>query len=64
MEPGCHVAANMTRNPPEVMRGDCGEAARKAGTCKYNTKIVGVDANEETDGIFYVMSAWGRVVAS
>ena len=30
MEPGCHVAANMKRNPPEVMIGDCDEAKRAA----------------------------------
>lgn len=60
---GCHVAENMTRNPPEVIRGDCPEAARQKGQCQYNTKIIGVDANEETDGGFYVISAWGRVVA-
>ena len=57
LEPGCHVAANMTRNPPEVLRGDCPEPLRAKGACKYNTKIVGVDANEETDGGFYVISA-------
>merc|ERR1719460_1708912 len=62
LEPGCSVALKMTR-PPEVLRGDCPESARKAGRCHYNTKIVGVDANEETDGAFYVIEAWGRVVA-
>lgn len=60
---GCYVAKNMTRNPPEVITGDCPEAARQKGQCQYNTKIIGVDANEETDGGFYVISAWGRVVA-
>lgn len=63
LEPGCSIAKNMKRNPPEVLRGDCSEAKRKAGVCRYNTKIVGVDANEETDGGFYVISAWGRVVS-
>ena len=59
---GCHVAKNMTRNPPEVIQGDCPAAARQKKQCQYNTKIIGTDANEETDGGFYVMSAWGRVV--
>ena len=61
--PGCSIAGKMKRNPPEVLNGDCPDAARKKGTCKYNTKIVGVDSNEETDGAFYVIAAWGRVVA-
>ena len=34
---------------------------RKSRACKYNTKIVGVNANEETDGAFYVIAAWGRI---
>ena len=61
--PGCSVALNMSR-PPEVLRGDCPESARAAGKCKFNTKIIGVDANEETDGAFYVISAWGRIVTA
>ena len=63
VKPGCSIGKNMTRNPPEVLQGDCPEAKRKAGKCQYNTKIIGVDANEETDGGFYVIAAWGRVVA-
>ena len=62
IETGCSVAGNMKR-PPEVLTGDCPEAKRAAGNCSYNTKIVGVDSNEETDGAFYVIAAWGRVVA-
>jgi len=62
LQPGCGVALNLTR-PPEVMHGDCPEASRKAGSCAYNKQIVAVDMNEETDGAFYVMVAWGRVVA-
>ena len=62
VEPGCSIGKGMRRNPPEVLYGDCNQAARKAGTCMFNTKITGVDANEETDGAFYVMVAWGRVV--
>jgi len=58
---GCSVAGNMSR-PPEVLVGDCPDAKRKAGTCKYNKKIVGVSSNEETDGTFYVIAGWGRVV--
>ena len=30
---------------------------------RYNTKIIGTNANDETDGAFYVIAAWGRVVA-
>lgn len=63
VEAGCSIGKGMVRNPPEVLKGDCPEAARQAGTCAYNTKIVDVDANEETDGAFYVIAAWGRVVA-
>lgn len=62
IETGCSVAGNMKR-PPEVLTGDCPEAKRAAGNCSYNTKIVGVDSNEETDGAFYVMAAWGRVIS-
>lgn len=60
--PGCSIGNGM-RRPPEVLVGDCPDAARAAGSCKYNTKIVGVSANEETDGAFYVIAGWGRVVA-
>jgi hypothetical protein len=63
VEAGCSIGEGMVRNPPEVLTGDCPEAARTAGTCAYNTKIVGVNANEETDGAFYVIAAWGRLVA-
>ena len=45
-EPGCSVGASMKRNPPEVLIGDCPQSKRQAGTCKYNTKIVGVNAYE------------------
>lgn len=59
--PGCSIALNMTR-PPEVLIGNCPQSDRTAGKCKYNTKIVSTDNNEETDGAFYVIACWGRIV--
>ena len=58
---GCSIALNMTR-PPEVLKGNCPESDRTSGKCKYNTKIIGTDNNEETDGAFYVIACWGRIV--
>ena len=51
------------KRPPEVLNGNCPDADRKAGKCKWNTQIISVSANEETDGAFYVIAAWGRVIA-
>lgn len=62
IEPGCQIALNMSK-PPEVIYGDCTEEKRKTGSCNYSTEIIGVDTNEETDGAFYVIGAWGRVIA-
>jgi hypothetical protein len=63
IKPGCAIALNMTR-PPEVLIGDCPEDKRTSGACKHNTKFVGVNTNEETDGTFYIIASWGRVVTA
>ena len=51
LEPGCQVALGLKR-PPEVLVANANLTA-----------IISVDNNEETDGAFAVIAAWGRVVA-
>jgi len=53
--PGCELGLGI-RRPPEVLNGNCPEAARAAKKCEYNTAFVGVEMNEETDGTFYIIA--------
>jgi hypothetical protein len=67
LEPGCSVKGGIKqpyKHPPQILNGNCPDADRKKGICKYNTKITSVSAaREETDGALYVIAGWGRTVA-